>query len=220
MAKNNHPSNELLGLLDINLATTGKRAAAAIQALSEEVLHLQNEVEHLKLQLASTSAEADRDTLVPIHNRRAFERELAREIAAAERYGNPLCVVFIDLDRFKLVNDRFGHAAGDAALVRVAQILRANTRETDLVGRIGGDEFGIALTHADYENCVEKAKSLAEEIALLTVRDTADETIAPVQIGASYGVSEWRKGSTVTSLLEEADAAMFAMKAGRRIRRQ
>jgi len=174
------PSNELIHLLDIDLATTGKRAAAAIQALSEEVLLLQEEVEDLQRQLTSAETEADRDTLVPVFNRRAFERELAREISVSERYGSSLCIVFIDLDRFKLVNDRFGHSAGDEALIHVGKILALHTRDSDLVGRLGGDEFAIALTHADFDACVEKAKALADQIALLTVRDTADETVAPM----------------------------------------
>lgn len=220
MNKNKHASNELVELLGIDLATTGKRAAAAIRALSEEVLHLQGEVDDLQRQLASAESEADQDTLVPVYNRRAFERELAREVAVAERYGSMLCIVFIDLDRFKLVNDRFGHSAGDAALIRVAEILSENTRETDLVGRLGGDEFAIALTHADFQDCRQKAKALAKQIGELTVRDTADDTVAPVQIGASYGVSEWSRGSSAATLLAEADAAMFAMKARRRNLRQ
>jgi len=220
VTKNDPPSNELLRLLGIELATTGKRAAAAIQALSEEVLHLQAELAESQRQLESAETEADRDTLVPVFNRRAFERELVREISVAERYGSSLCIVFIDLDRFKLVNDRFGHSAGDAALIRVGEILAANTRETDIVGRLGGDEFAIALTHAEYDDCLIKAKALSEQIAHLTVRDTADETLSPVQIGASYGVSEWTKGSSAASLLAEADAAMFTMKARRRNRGQ
>lgn len=216
MSKNEPSAKELLNLLGIDLATTGKRAAAAIQALSEEVVELQKELEESQRQLASAESEADRDTLVPVYNRRAFERELSREISVAERYGSSLCLVFLDLDRFKLVNDRFGHAAGDAALIRVGEILTANTRDTDLVGRLGGDEFGVALTHAEYDDCLQKAKSLADQIAHLTVRDTDDDTLRPVQIGASYGVSEWSAGHSTASLLEEADAAMFTMKASRR----
>jgi len=220
VTKNKPSTNELVSLLGIDLAMTGKRAAAAIRALSEEVLHLQDEVDDLQRQLASAESEADRDTLVPVYNRRAFERELAREVAIAERHGTLLSIVFIDLDRFKLVNDRFGHSAGDTALIRVGEILLANTRDSDIVGRLGGDEFGVVLTHAEFLDGAAKAEALAEQIATLTVRDTADDTTPPVQIGASYGVSEWVNGSSASSLLAEADAEMFAMKARRRGLRQ
>lgn len=216
MTKTDRPSDALIRALGIDLALTGKRAAAAIQALSEEVVLLQDEVEALSDQLASAEAEADMDTLVPVYNRRAFERELNREIAVAGRYGTPFCLVFIDLDRFKQVNDRFGHKAGDEALIRVAEILNKHTRESDLVGRLGGDEFGIVLTHADLSDCQNKALDLATRIGSLVVRDSADEDTPPVQIGASYGVSEWHKGMSADMLIAEADQAMFAMKAARR----
>ena len=216
MTKTDRPSDALIRALGIDLALTGKRAAAAIQALSEEVVLLQDEVEALSDQLASAEAEADMDTLVPVYNRRAFERELNREIAVAGRYGTPFCLVFIDLDRFKQVNDRFGHKAGDEALIRVAEILNKHTRESDLVGRLGGDEFGIVLTHADLSDCQNKALDLATRIGSLIVRDSADEDTPPVQIGASYGVSEWHKGMSADMLIAEADQAMFAMKAARR----
>lgn len=221
MSKEKPSTRALISRLGIDLATTGKRASAAIQALSEEILHLQRELDDLQLQLSSAEIEADEDTLVSAFNRRAFERELKREIAVADRYGTPLCVVFLDLDRFKAVNDQFGHPAGDSVLIKVAEILAANTRETDLVGRLGGDEFGIALTHADIHDCTKKAQSLSDQIADLVVRDAADPTIPAVSIGASFGVAEWSRGKSAAALLADADSAMFAMKARhRRLRHQ
>lgn len=212
-----HRSSEsLIKMLGIDLTLVGKRAAAAIRALSEEVVELQSEVDALQDQLVSAETEADMDTLVPVFNRRAFERELSREIAIGGRYGTPLSLVFIDLDRFKLVNDRFGHPAGDAALIKVGEILNTHTRETDLVGRLGGDEFGVVLTHAEVGDCHNKARDLAAKIAALIVKDSEDESLPAVQIGASYGVAEWANGITATALIAEADQAMFLMKAARR----
>ncbi len=216
MSGSKRPSDALIELLGIDLALVGKRAAAAIRALSDEVADLQAEVEQLRDQLVSAETEADMDTLVPVFNRRAFERELAREIAIGGRYGTPLSLVFIDLDRFKLVNDRFGHQAGDAALIKVGEILNTHTRETDLVGRLGGDEFGVVLTHAEVGDCENKARDLAAKIAALVVKDAQDESLPPVQIGASYGVSEWTNGISASALIAAADQAMFAMKASRR----
>ena len=220
MTDSHRPSDALIDLMELNLDLVGKRAAAAIRALSDEVVILQEEVDQLRDQLASAETEADMDSLVPVFNRRAFERELNREIAVGGRYGTPLCLVFIDLDKFKLVNDRFGHPAGDAALTKVGEILKLSTRETDLVGRLGGDEFGIVLTHAEIADCHSKAADLAAKIAALVVRDKDDDSLQPVQVGASYGVAEWSRGISASELIAEADQAMFAMKAARRNNRQ
>ena len=216
MTHSDRAREDLIELLGLDLTLVGKRAAAAIRALSDEVVELQSEVEQLRDQLVSAETEADMDTLVPVFNRRAFERELSREIAVGGRYGTPLSLVFIDLDRFKLVNDRFGHPAGDAALIKVGEILNTHTRETDLVGRLGGDEFGVVLTHAEVEDCHNKARDLATKIAALIVKDSEDESLSPVQIGASYGVAEWAHGVSASGLIAEADQAMFVMKAARR----
>lgn len=216
MTGSKRPSDALINALGLDLSLVGKRAAAAIRALSDEVVVLQEEVGQLQDQLASAETEADIDTLVPVYNRRAFERELNREIAVGGRYGTPLSLVFIDLDKFKLVNDRFGHPAGDAALIKVGEILNTHTRETDLVGRLGGDEFGVVLTHAEVADCENKARELATKIAALVVRDSQDESLPPVQVGASYGVAKWVNGVTAAELIAAADQAMFAMKATRR----
>jgi len=216
MTDSHRPSDALIDLMEINLDLVGKRAAAAIRALSDEVIVLQEEVDQLRDQLASAETEADMDSLVPVFNRRAFERELNREIAIGGRYGTPLSLVFIDLDKFKLVNDRFGHPAGDAALTKVGEILKLSTRETDLVGRLGGDEFGIVLTHAEIADCRNKAADLAAKIGALVVRDKDDDSLQPVQVGASYGVAEWSRGISASELIAEADQAMFAMKAASR----
>src|SRR5690242_14568391 len=89
-------------------------------------------------QVAPPAGPADRAALTPLLNRRAFLRELHRIRTFSQRYGAPASLVYFDLDGFKSVNDRYGHAAGDAALQAVAERLLANVRESDLVGRMGG----------------------------------------------------------------------------------
>ena len=207
---------ELIAALGIDLAGQPVRVRAAIEAMADEILALR--VDRARLQEAVQAAEllADHDPLCPVFNRRAFERELAREIALAERHGAPLCLVYMDLDRFKLVNDRFGHATGDEVICRVAHTLLENVRQTDIVGRLGGDEFAIVLTHAELSDCEIKAASLEAAIDGLKVRDNSDTGIEPVQLGASCGVVEWRRGLTVEALIAAADEAMFRVKARRR----
>ena len=95
--------------------------------------------------IAELEARADVDPLLDILNRRGFERELARSLAYVKRYGTAAALVFIDLDGFKAVNDRHGHAAGDALLKAVARQLTGHVRASDVVARLGGDEFAVLM---------------------------------------------------------------------------
>lgn len=214
------PSNGLLEKLGVNLATTSRRVSAALKALADEVVWLDDEVSELRAQLIDARNRADMDTLVAVYNRRAFERELSIKISSAERYDHALCLIFFDLDGFKAVNDRFGHVAGDEVLKAVGEMLSSSARDTDIVGRLGGDEFAIALTHSEFENCQAKASELSKQISSLVVKDTTDQASPTIAIGASYGVSEWASGKSAIDLIHQSDQAMYAMKADRQKLRQ
>jgi diguanylate cyclase (GGDEF)-like protein len=175
-----------------------------IAALTREVEALRAEVERLRLL-------ADHDTLTPVLNRRAFVRELSRTIAYCRRYGVPAAVLYLDLDGFKQVNDQFGHPAGDAALVRVAELLVAHVRESDVVARLGGDEFAVLLLQVDAEAAAAKARSLAEAIA-------AEPFVfegRSGRLGGSFGVRAFDNHTDPEAWLAEADAAMFVRKRAR-----
>ena len=129
---------------------------AVAAAMAAELAQLRAQVEALSEQLAEAERRADIDVLTPLLNRRAFMREVQRAIAVARRHDIPASVIFFDLDGFKAINDRYGHAAGDAALVAVAQRLQHDVRESDVVGRLGGDEFAILLQHADRDAATER----------------------------------------------------------------
>lgn len=178
--------------------------AARIAALEAEVAALRSEVEKLR-------ALADHDVLVPALNRRAFLRELSRTMAACRRYGASAAVLYLDLDGFKAVNDGFGHPAGDAALMRVAELLTAHVRESDVVARLGGDEFGVLLDHADADAAAAKAVALAEIIA---AEPFAWEGRS-VALGGSFGVRAFDGQESAEAWLAQADAAMFVRKRGR-----
>src|SRR4051794_41410327 len=117
----------------------------AAAALARENAELRAELLALRARLAEAEGLADRDALTPLLNRRALMRELARTLAAVERYGRPASLVYFDLDGLKAINDRFGHAAGDAVLRAVAQRLIGHVRASDVAGRMGGDEFAVIL---------------------------------------------------------------------------
>ncbi len=206
----------LLDALGVDLARLDLRARAAIEALAEEVIVLREEADTLRASLADAALLADNDALCPVFNRRAFEREVRREIALSGRFQTPLTLIFIDLDNFKQVNDVYGHAAGDSVLLKISDILLARTRETDIVGRLGGDEFGIVLAHASLEDSRRKAAQLAAAIDALEVRGEEGAGLAPVQIGASCGVVEWNAGQSPAALIARADQAMFAEKSRRK----
>ncbi len=194
-----------LGLDETDLTPS---VQGAIKTLLTEIDDLRGEVGRLKGRLTEVEGLADRDVLTPLLNRRAFVRELHRVAAFTARYGTPASLVYFDLDGFKSVNDRFGHAAGDAALKVVAERLLANTRETDVVGRLGGDEFAVILVQADLETANAKAESLRRAIESTPV-DLGDWS-APLRV--SYGVRAVEPGADPETALAEADARMFVRK--------
>lgn len=212
-------SRALIAALGIDAAQQPVATRAALEALASEVLNLRVQRSDLIKELERAETLADRDPLCPIFNRRAFERELSREIALAARYGTPLSLIFIDLDRFKLINDRFGHATGDRVIKHIAQTLAENLRQTDIIGRLGGDEFGIALTHAEHSDCLAKARQLESLIDALVVRDANEPSIAPVQLGASCGTVEWSPAMNAASMIARADETMFRNKSARKAAR-
>ena len=201
-------SAAFLGLTEAELTPAVR---GAVQTLLTEIDDLRGEVGRLKARLSEVEGLADRDALTPLLNRRAFLRELSRMRTFAQRYGSPASVVFFDLDGFKRVNDRFGHAAGDAALRAVAERLSANVRESDVVGRLGGDEFGVILVQADHATAELKAAALAYAIEAEPIQ--FGDWTAPVHV--SFGVRQISSEAEPEALLAEADAAMFARKRAR-----
>jgi len=176
--------------------------------LLREIERLHQESARLRGQIADLERLADADVLLPMYNRRAFERELAREIALADRHRTPLSVVYIDLNGFKRINDSHGHAAGDAVLKNVADIINHAIRDTDVVGRLGGDEFGVILHRAGYDAAEAKASDLARKIAGQPIVYAGERC----EIGASAGAVVWRKGETAEEIMTRADAAMYQKK--------
>ena len=138
---------------------------AAIATLVVELDELRGEVARLKARLTEAEAAADEDPLTCARNRRAFMRELKRIAAFSQRYGWPASLVYFDVDDLKGVNDRSGHAAGDAVLQAVADRLVGHVRDSDVVGRMGGDEFAVLLAQADRQTAEAKAEMLARLVS-------------------------------------------------------
>ena len=184
------------------------RVRAIIAALHGEVDLLRKDLKQAQDRLALAEREADQDQLLPILNRRAFVRELARNIGLATRYGTPASLLYFDLDGFKSVNDVFGHAAGDAVLSRFAEVLCSQVRDSDVVGRLGGDEFGVILAHAGSELARKKALVLREAIS----QRPAVWKGRPLPIDYSFGALELMAGENAETAIMRADEAMYANK--------
>jgi diguanylate cyclase (GGDEF)-like protein len=209
-------SEALLDALGVAAGDQEPQIAAALRALAEEVLYLRCEETRLRESLAVAEALADRDGLCPVFNRRAFMRELEREMALARRHATPLCVLYLDLDQFKAVNDQLGHAQGDKALRRVCTIIEANLRDSDIIGRLGGDEFAVILSHAGLEDGRLKAEHLEARIGQVRLRPVDEGRCArPLSLGASCGVALWDGHVTGETLVAQADEAMFLAKSRR-----
>jgi len=150
------------------------------------------------------------DELTGIGNRRHVARFLDEEFAEAELASHPLSVLFIDLNKFKQINDQLGHAAGDAVLREFAKVLRGSTRDTDFVGRAGGDEFVVILPGTSAEFATVVARRITEKAALAKI---AHESGAIDGISASIGISEFPKNAASrNALIEDADRTMYAAK--------
>jgi diguanylate cyclase (GGDEF)-like protein/PAS domain S-box-containing protein len=152
---------------------------------------------------------ADHDPLTGLFNRRRFEKELEDAIAGAKRYRHTGALLFFDLDQFKYVNDTSGHGAGDRLLVILSNSLPTLLRDVDVIGRLGGDEFGVILSHANADEAIHVAKKILSHIS---------ETEFPCgdrvhKVSASIGVALFPEhGSDVQDLLARTDLAMYQVK--------
>ncbi len=151
------------------------------------------------------------DDLTGAHTRAHLMRHGARLVRQAETHGEPLTALFLDMDRFKPINDTYGHDAGDAVLRAVGRLMQSLSRQHDLVARLGGDEFVALLPHTTLQGAESLRLRLQDELAALTladVADVADET----PLAASIGVALRAPGQDLGALLNAADKAMYAEK--------
>ena len=181
--------------------------AVAIQ-LAAEVDRLKAELAAAQMQVEQLEARADIDALLDILNRRGFERELRRSAAYVRRYGTPAALIYLDLDYFKPINDRYGHSAGDRMLQAVTQTLQRAVRESDVVARLGGDEFGVLLWNIGEFQAAAKLRELEAAVAATVVM----EGMVPLSVGASAGLAILGSGDAPADVIYRADLAMYARK--------
>ncbi|MFQ5984392.1 MAG: GGDEF domain-containing protein [Alphaproteobacteria bacterium] len=186
---------------------TPKVREATLQLMAE-VDKLRRELKVSRERMSQLEKLADQDPLVPVANRRAFVRELARVMSYSQRYGTRSSVLYIDLDGLKAINDTYGHAAGDAALLHVAKLLMENVRGSDVVGRLGGDEFGVILAQADQPTANEKAAALASAIETRPLTWNGKVVVLCI----AYGAYSFKPDEDPVTAIGHADKAMYASK--------
>jgi len=182
-----------------------------LQTLNEA---LSKEIEHRSRLEAELRRLADTDDLTGALARRRFMEMSVRAWGRHEVEAAPISVMMLDLDRFKLVNDSFGHAAGDAALVACVAACVANLRPTDIIGRTGGEEFAVLLP----DTALPAALGIAERLRAAVASASVVTPGGTVVLSVSIGVAEARPGEALEAAMQRADAALYAAKDGGRDR--
>jgi diguanylate cyclase (GGDEF)-like protein len=198
-------TTSVLGIPDTEFTP---KVRTAIMMLLQEVDSLRHDLEQSKKRIQHLEKLADQDTLTLVANRRAFVRELSRMLSFAQRYGSRVSVLYFDIDDMKHINDTYGHPAGDAAISHVASMLIESVRESDIVGRLGGDEFGVILANADEDAARVKAEQLAHEISSRPI----DCKGKKISVAITFGAYALQDDDDAHAMLEQADRAMYAAK--------
>lgn len=183
-------SHEQLALLCADLRQQNARLSARVRVLEDEIC---------------------RDTLTPLFNRRHFEQAVAVSIAQCQRYGSRCALVFIDVDDLKSINDTYGHAAGDEALRAIAHVLLANVRSTDVVARIGGDEFALLLGTISDDDVEQKIAQLTAGIAACQPGFAEGKAC----LSATFGHAFIHPDDRADKVLARADSQMYRSKRSR-----
>ena len=179
------------------------------ERLIEEISLLRAKVARLQERVEQLDQLAHQDSLINLPNRRGFMRELERLIARVDRYGINAAMLFVDLDGLKMINDTFGHRAGDEALIQVAGLLSKGVRHSDVVARIGGDEFGILIECADEAAAQETAARLIDQISACEFLHEGEA----LPLSVAIGVGMIDSLDTAEAVMERADEAMYRRKA-------
>lgn len=188
----------------------GALSLATAQSLVDEIGRLNAQVARLKHQVCELEKLAHLDPLVRLPNRRGLFRDLENVIARLNRYGGSAAMIFVDVDGLKQINDRFGHPTGDAALIKIGQILVASVRASDTVARLSGDEFVILLLDVDELG----AWNMALRVVEATVASPPSINNHHVPLSIAVGVSTINTKDDPQDIISRADHAMYSIKSG------
>lgn len=193
--------------------TCVEHAVAIVQGNSNWGMCFPLQRDRLSRHIRELSESATIDSLTGLWNRRAFSERLQAELSRAARYGGDVSLLMVDVDEFKGVNDRFGHLVGDGVLSRVAELMRANLRMSDVPARYGGDEFAVILPGTDKTHAYIVAEKLREDMARTPLAFTVGGAEIETTVTLSVGVAGTRRGmADPLVVLEAADRALYEAK--------
>ena len=185
-----------------------QRSRDELRAAKQRALEAEQRISELQSELDKASDLVRHDQLTGTLNRRGLEEIFAKEAGRAQRRNSPLCVALLDIDNFKKLNDTLGHAAGDAALIHLAAVIRETMRPQDTIARLGGEEFLILLPDTDIEDASRAVVRLQRELTKKFFLHNNDKLL----ITFSAGVTSMATGDSQASLIERADKAMYHAK--------
>jgi len=192
-------------------AQESSRQQQMAEALAKSTLRLkklEQESQQLKQRLNEEHAQAIHDALTGIHNRLAYQERIEHEYGRWKRYRKPLSLILFDVDRFKRINDKYGHKAGDKALRMIAKYLKQTIRESDFVARYGGEEFIVIMPETNIEEALLVANKLREKITDVYFH-YGDEKVA---VSLSAGAASFCDNDSVESVFQRADQALYQAK--------
>ena len=200
--------NQFIGFMTIDSYSVGtyhQEDALIAQTFADEAaIMIENARLYEKAQLMATF-----DALTGIHNRRYFFEEAKKEFNRLKRYNNQLSVIMIDIDHFKLINDRFGHAAGDKVLIQFVERVQKKLRNSDVLARYGGEEFSILLPQTGLEQARQAAERIREEIAYQPFSTGEAETYITISLGVAENTDDV---ADLDELIDRSDKAMYEAK--------
>jgi len=206
-----HQLDRVFATLDIfKLEQTNREKAFEqhINELNERLNNMESELENAKTQLSKSQAKAMVDSLTKLPNRGAYDAYIEKEFQRFKRYGGDLSLIVCDVDKFKSINDNYGHQAGDKVLQLISRQVKKGTRQSDLLARYGGEEFVVILPGTASEAALQVAEKIRQEVANSPFHFKG----VRVQITISCGVASFSEGMTHQQVFEKADKALYHAK--------
>jgi diguanylate cyclase (GGDEF)-like protein len=196
--------------VDIPTSTRADELGILTRAFGEMISMLRQNQSELEKKNRKLERLSVTDGLTRLYNHRYFQKEIAREMRRSRRSGDPLSLILIDVDDFKKLNDRWGHATGDNALVALAKALRKNSRNTDVLARYGGEEFALLTLNSSFESALKLAEKIRQAVASVEIPIKGDPDAAPLHITVSIGVAQFEGDEN--RFFTEADRALYVAK--------
>lgn len=209
------PANQINDLADeflMNFRISGKRLSNRswdkLGKILDFVMAAEQTIAEQKARIRRLETLTTTDCLTGLLNRRGIFKELEQAISLCERHGELAIFVYIDLDNFKQVNDRFGHDAGDEMLKQVAKTLQSSIRQTDFAARLGGDEFALLLSHSDFAGGKTRTQFIQQQLNFSKCLYQGH----CIPVCASFGIAEIIPGKDISEIIKTADSRMFCNK--------